>query len=318
MANELVHKAVELKKVKVARRKVLSEPGYLERNYIALRKYDGCCAIITVNTMSGIDGAFDTWEDSVKITSRTGEVVRSMDHIRKAIFNHWKKQQFSGGAVIFAEAWIPNVAEGTDFAYISGKFRQHAPCEDLQIIAWDTVSSAEYQSGKSYRGFLERFYSLSRLLPDGDFGIHTSQYYTPGSYSNAQALCDHLVSLGGYDGLVLKDPVGSWVKGPGTGGESIKVKQKLSFDLRVVGLEEGEGKHAGRTGRLLVNFFGKVLGVGTGLSDAQRADWWAGRGDIVGQIVEVEAMARSNDGLLREPRLKGVRYDKLVADDEQG
>lgn len=312
MANELVHKAVELSKVKVARRKVLAQPGYLEQNYMALRKYDGCCAIITINTLSGIDGAFDTWEDCVTITSRTGEVVRSMDHIKRALFAHWKERQFSGGAVIFAEAWIP----GKDFAYIGGKFRQHAPCEELQIKAWDTVSCAEYRSGKSLRPFRLRYFSLiQRLLPDkGHIGL--AALYNEGTYGNAQALCDHLVAQGGYDGLILADPDGHWTKGNGTGGEKIKVKQKLSFDLRVVGLEEGEGKHAGRTGRLLVSFFGKVLGVGTGLSDAQRAEWWACRDKIMGQIVEVEAMARSNDGLLREPRLKGVRYDKLKADDE--
>ena len=55
------------------------------------------------------------------------------------------------------------------------------------------------------------------------------------------------------------------------------------------------------------------MGAGTGLRDDERdvskfeANW-------LGKIVEIEAMDYSSDGLLREPRLKGVRLDKLEPD----
>lgn len=57
-----------------------------------------------------------------------------------------------------------------------------------------------------------------------------------------------------------------------------------------------------------MEFQGKRLGVGSGvphkLEDVPK----------VGDIVEVEAMDLSGDGLLREPRFKGIRFDKLEPD----
>lgn len=297
MTDYYVHKAVELGKVKKARRQILEQPGYLEQNYIALRKYDGCCGIVFL----------DKQERQGYMLTRSGEVVRSCQHIIDELLlcypSIWQ------GGVVFLEVW----QGGKDFAYISGKFRQHAPAPELTYKAWDIVSQYAYDNGKSCVPFVERLDHLRMFVPKQKI----AEYYNPGTYGDAMQLARQLVKQGGHDGLILKDPAGTWELGRGSGGESIKVKPSLSFDLRVTGLEEGEGKHAGRTGRLSLSFFGKVLGVGTGLSDQQRAEWWASPASIVGQIVEVEAMGYSKDGSLREPRLKGIRYDKLKADDEQ-
>lgn len=299
MANELVHKAVELSKVKVAQRKVLEQEGYLEQNYIALRKYDGCCCIILAHDI-----------DNIQILSRTGEEVKSMDHIKEGLA--WQMlynvSLRSGGFVLFGEAHV----KGLPFAEISGLFRRQYAAPNLAFVPWDSVALSEYNSGRSFRPFKERLSFLHR-----NFGDIVAHSYNPGTYGKAQDLCNLLVAEGGYDGLILKDPNGYWIQGPGTGGQSIKVKQKLSFDLRVTGVEEGLGRNNGKVGRLTVSYHGKALGVGTGLSDAQRAAWWgAGASEIIGQIVEVEAMGFSSEGLLREPRLKGIRYDKTKADDE--
>src|SRR5690606_37030222 len=96
----------------------------------------------------------------------------------------------------------------------------------------------------------------------------------------------------------------------GTGGEIIKVKNRIRVTLPVVGYEKGEGKHAGRIGALVCYYNGKEQRIGTGLTDKQREDWMR----ELPALVEVEAMGLSKDGLLREPRLKGVRYDVLEAD----
>lgn len=296
MAEYLVHKPVDLAKVKAKRRKEL-EAGELSK-YWALAKYDGCCAIIQVCTGRGLDLLDDTAENCIRITSRTGEEVRSMGHIKQELFN-----RFAGRGVdlvLFAEAWCP----GKDFAEISGLFRQHKPAPELRIRPWDAVAGPDYRAGVCTLPFYRRFEWLQ-----AEFGDMVAQCWLPGTF-DAKSLAYHLVTTGGYDGLILADPLGQWVKGNGSGGEKIKVKPSLSFDLEVVGTEPGKGKHAGRIGNLVVRYKdGKLLGVGTGLSDADRAlpDW-------IGKIVEVEAMGHSSDGSLREPRLKGVRYDKEQAD----
>lgn len=287
MAKYLVHKAVDLAKVKVKRRAVLSQPGYLEKNYWVLKKYDGCCGIVFVDS-KGIA--------SLMVT-RTGEKIRSCDHILRWITtdNRWRD------VVLFVELWHPN----REFAEISGKVRQHSPAPELIYKAWDVVPTSDWWAGECKVPFKQRYGWINEYTPE-DFRA----YLYPFNPMSLQKEANHLALSGGYDGLIAKDPNGTWKLGPGTDGESIKIKQKLSFDLEVVGVTEGAGKHAGRIGSLVVRFRGgTLLGVGTGLSDDDRK-----RTDWVGKIVEVEAMGYSSEGSLREPRLKGERFDKEQAD----
>jgi ATP-dependent DNA ligase len=54
---------------------------------------------------------------------------------------------------------------------------------------------------------------------------------------------------------------------------------------------------------------GVVCEVGTGLNDQDRKD-----PDWVGRIVEVEYLAVTKDGKLREPSFQRIRWDKKVPD----
>lgn len=287
MADYLVHKAVELSKVKAKRRAVLSQPGYLEENYWALIKYDGCCGIIHID------------EDGVafKVVTRTGVLIRSCDHILRWITanNNYRS------SVLFVELWHPCMK----FAEISGKVRQHTPAPELLYKVWDVVPAKDYEAGVCNIQFKERYKQIEdNTLRD----FRATCYYD--SLDDFKSAARLLITKGPYDGLIAKDPNGTWKRGLGTDGESIKIKPPISFDLEVVGVTEGAGKHEGRIGSLLVRFRdGVTIGVGTGLSDRDRL-----RDDWVGKIVEVEAMGYSSEGSLREPRLKGERFDKEQAD----
>ena len=122
------------------------------------------------------------------------------------------------------------------------------------------------------------------------------------------------MAAGGSDGAIFRDPEGTWqADNNGASGEIIKVKPLISVSVEVTGYDEGKGKHAGRIGTLRGTHNGKEQGLGTGLKDAERVianyhrDWH-------GQIVEVEALGYTEDGLLREPRFKGLRTDVLEPD----
>jgi len=124
---------------------------------------------------------------------------------------------------------------------------------------------------------------------------------------------------GGYEGIMIKEPEAvyetkrthAW----------LKRKPFIEVSLRVVGLEEGTGKNAGRLGALICE--GEDDGVqirtnvGSGLTDALRDDIWADQKSIVGQVVEIRADAktRSQDSddvwSLRFPRFIRFRgFDK--------
>lgn len=94
----------------------------------------------------------------------------------------------------------------------------------------------------------------------------------------------------------------------------MKIKEELTLDLLVIGIEEGQGKYKGNTGALiLIDKFGIKHKV-SGMTDKQRTEWWNDRTTIIDKVVEVKAMKRLKDGTLREPRFKAIRFDKLKSE----
>lgn len=110
----------------------------------------------------------------------------------------------------------------------------------------------------------------------------------------AKQLNDHLrnVVAHGYEGLVLRQ-----------GNKWLKVKPTENYDVPVIEIQPGTGKHEGRMGAL-VTPMGKV---GTGFTDAQREELST---LPLGTVIEVECMQLTKGGKFRHPRFVRVRYDK--------
>lgn len=106
----------------------------------------------------------------------------------------------------------------------------------------------------------------------------------------------------GYEGLVLR----------GEGGERLKVKNVLTFDLIVLDITEGNGRNKGRTGAL-VTTRGKV----SGMSDLEREKFWEhGGSGIIGRMVECECMELTESGKMRHGRFIRIRDDKPLEEND--
>ena len=98
----------------------------------------------------------------------------------------------------------------------------------------------------------------------------------------------------------------------------MKLKPVYDYDLKVVAVEEGTGRNVGKLGALVCEGTDNDrlirCNVGTGLTDAQRDDYWTNRSVIVGQtaVVLADAVTQTQDGSysLRFPRFKTFRDDK--------
>lgn len=97
----------------------------------------------------------------------------------------------------------------------------------------------------------------------------------------------------GYEGLVLRQ-----------GDTWLKVKPHVTYDLKVVGYQEGKGKHTGRMGALITEM-GKV---GTGFTDEDRERFTEDY--IIGKVIELRGMQVTEAGKLRHPRFIRERLDK--------
>ena len=94
-------------------------------------------------------------------------------------------------------------------------------------------------------------------------------------------------------------------------------KPFIEVSLRVVGLEEGTGKNAGRLGALICegedDGVKRRTNVGSGLTDSMRDEIWADHASVLGQVVEVRADAKTKNQdsedlwSLRFPRFKSFR-----------
>lgn len=310
MSKYLVHKAIEVANCKVAVRNKLHPAGYLENNYRAFAKYDGCCTVAIVS------------EDGVSYQSRTGEDA-NLHHLDKELLARFGDicRLNDTTIVVFGEAWWPGKDQ---FPQISGAFRRHAGDSRLQLAVFDVVTLEEFDLGHSSLTFNERhqrLLSAFKPCPAND-NISTPQVfpareYKDTDYVSAKSLAEALVTRGGYDGLIMRDPQGAWLRGSsGNTGEIIKVKHRVSIDVRCTGVVEGKGKQAGMAGSLNFTWRGKECNVGTGLNDVQRIEYLRLETQVVGKIIEVECLGFTPEGIPREPSYKGVRFDKLAADDE--
>ena len=119
---------------------------------------------------------------------------------------------------------------------------------------------------------------------------------------------------GGYEGVMIKDP--NAIYECKRSHAWLKAKPFIEVTLKVVAVEEGTGRNEGRLGAVILegedDGYNYRLNCGSGFSDAQRDQFWTQRSDLIGQLVEVRADARtrsqdSETYSLRFPRFKCFR-----------
>jgi DNA ligase-1 len=116
----------------------------------------------------------------------------------------------------------------------------------------------------------------------------------------------------GFEGIMIKDLDAPYECRRSTFW--MKWKPVITVDLSIVGFEQGTGRNEGRLGAIICegidNDRNIRVNVGSGLSDANRDEYWSARNDLLGRVVEVaaDAVTQNQDGTysLRFPRF--VRF----------
>lgn len=298
--SHLVHKPIEPRNLSAKLRNVDYSDDV---HWLWQLKYDGCNMMVVV--CEGKGTAF----------SRTGEVVKSCQHIVEAL-----EALPHTHIVWFGEAYSRDLPHSE----INGMFRKQSPQPALGFVIFDSVPLSCFEHGSCDIGYQSRLTwteeQVMRYKPSHCSVAHT---FAPSRIESTESLINHMRDTCELpfelDGYVAKRKGGLWIAGAGKGGEQIKVKDHLSLDLRCVGLVEGKGKFSGMVGAVQVEYNGQVLEVGGGkLTDEERREYWKLRDTIgfglIGKIVEVHALASSTHGKLREPRFIRVRHDKQEPD----
>ena len=288
---------LNLKPVEFDKLSAKAQAAFKWEGRVLMPKFDGCFAMVCF---------WNGQEDF--ILSREGTEVTSMRHVHDQLHEaHPWLRDSKGGVAFLGEAWSP----GMEFKKISGLFRRDANQAALGFVPFDLVSYTIDEHRHDLPVLASEFPYLKRLTKLGIAPTvctsrdHAIQY--------AQRLKNH----GGFDGAVVGDPSATYTPGSGRCGSFIKVKPLQSFTLEVVGIEAAKGAVTGRdTVALVVRFKETTCKVGTGFTPDEAAAWVADPALIVGRLVEVGCMAvySGPTGLMREPRMYGVRFDVLKPD----
>ena len=118
---------------------------------------------------------------------------------------------------------------------------------------------------------------------------------------------------GGYEGLMLKDPLSPYTCKRNK--DWLKIKPFIEVTLKVIAIEEGTGKYVGSTGALVCEGVDDgveiKVNVGSGLTDEMRRDIYVNQLKVIGQLVEIkaDAVSQNSNGTnsLRFPRFKTFR-----------
>ena len=250
--------------------------------------------------------------------SRNGKELLNFETVKKQIAKH---------AVFFAE---PMVLDGE---IMSANFqdlmkqahrKSDVKTDDAVLNLFDIITLSEFQAGIGTRTQTERsaqllswFIPVENHMPNiavvGQeiVDLDTIEGDTRFAEINATAIA------GGYEGIMIKDPVAVYECKRSTAW--LKQKPFIEVSLEVTDVEEGTGRNVGRLGALVCSGVDDErtirVNVGSGFSDELRDSIWANRAGVVGQIVEVraDAVTQNQDGTysLRFPRF--LRFRGFVA-----
>lgn len=116
----------------------------------------------------------------------------------------------------------------------------------------------------------------------------------------------------GFEGMMIKD-ANSHYRCKRTNAW-LKRKPTETYDLSIIGVQEGTGRLEGTLGALICDFNGNEVHVGSGFSDELRDKLWKEQTIIIGKIVEVKAQEvtqnKSGTKSLRFPVFVKIREDK--------
>ena len=241
--------------------------------------------------------------------SRNGKIFHNFPHIENAL----SKTEFNN--MVFDGEVMSD-----DFqALMKQVYRKSgANTDDAYLALFDMLPLKEFNSGKSLLNTIERKEELNKMSQTFNEEIKLVDYeiinfdekagQVKFSTMNKEALDK------GFEGLMIK-PTKNFYECKRSHAW-LKIKPFIEVTLKVIDIQEGTGKHAGKLGAFNVEgedddkFFS--LSVGSGLTDEDRERFWKAKDKLIGRLVEIraDAITKSIEGehySLRFPRFKNFR-----------
>jgi hypothetical protein len=191
----------------------------------------------------------------------------------------------------------------------------------VHATVWDVIPYVMFETGYCAAPYSQRFSTLKGLIDNQkvkDKRVWLVASDIVETQEQATEIFEQYLTQG-LEGIILKDGSGPWEDKRAK--HQIKFKGELECDLKIVAVEEGNGKAAGSLGAIICESSDGVVKVrvGSGFSDSQRKNYWGE--NLVDKIVAVKYNCRIRNKLGEEslflPVFIELRDDKDVADSDK-
>ena len=250
---------------------------------------------------------------TITFLSRQGKVIKGLKQIKMALKSYELDNWVLDGELIRINH--DNLPSDENFRLTTEVVNSKSDNKTgLEFVLFDMFPVAAYRAKEWNKPYEDRlkllenmFYKKNkhvRLVPI--YGITDDVDLIYGILSN--------VTSQGLEGLMLNTLSGKYAFGKRS-KDLLKVKAMQTCDIKCIGLEEGEGKYTGTLGKIVCDYKGNILRVGSGFTDEQRFLYWNNPHLIQDKIVEIQYFEESKDKKtdelsLRFPVFKRLRDDK--------
>ena len=250
-------------------------------------------------------------EDEIKFLTRQGKEIKGLNEIALALKGMDLKGYMVDGELIRIN--YDNLSSEENFKETSGLVNSKSDNKTgLEFVIFDMVPMEDYYAQENNEPYIDRAKRMEELVEQNEFVRLVPMYMVTDDVSKIYETLNEVIAQK-EEGLMLNLVSGVYKFGKRS-TELLKVKQMNTCDLQCTAIEEGEGKYAGVLGKIVCNYKGYELRVGSGFTDEQRAYYWKNPWLIVGSIVEIQYFEETNNEQgelsLRFPVFKRIRNDK--------
>jgi len=284
--------------------KYFEHPEAVKGEFIITQKLDGMRCVI-LKEESG----------EVNIFSRQGQPIEDLVEIVEEAKQLQQGNAYDGELILRNDKRLASKDLYRDTIKVA---RKDGEKRNLIFNCFDVVPIEDFKKGKCLIPCSKRKVQIGVILNDYLEGAHLEHIIeVPVLYQGIDK--DMIIKL--LDEAISKDQEGVMVNMSSAPysckrtRDILKVKKMQDCDLRVLSVEEGEGRNKGTLGRINVEYKDNVVGVGGGFNDSMRTEIFNNPEKYIGKIAKIQFFeettnSKDNKLSLRFPVFLEWRDDK--------
>lgn len=250
-----------------------------------------------------------------KCMTRQGKEYKGLDHIISDLQKVVGTEMFVDGELLYKNKEGLSDSEafqkGTGIAMSKDNDKS-----ELKLVIFDMFPLDEFWSGKSKEPYSNRKKDLielgEKIIELGTDNLEIVRMCYEGyDHSEIWKWLDY-AERHDWEGVILNLDTPYECKRT---KNLIKVKKFYTYDLEVIGVEEGTGRNKGTLGALVVKYKNNTVNVGSGFTDEERSYYWSNQDKIIGRVIEVKYKEITTD---KKTGLESLQFPVYVGLRENG